>query len=267
MKVCVFDPFNATVFNRSLCEKQIFLLFTICVAGKEARQIGLKLLDLIFDCKFKNTNKSLYEFYSSDKKEVKNPFIEISNYEFDICGFLPNEKNVFKRIYFLIKENILEDRLKQVKMGKYSTIIKAFNYIVDNNIDLNSTNPSYYENIPGISFKSSRFYILHTFENTNIACLDTHILKSLNLCKYDSVDGIKSTPNSKKKYLEIEKDFLDLHSKFVNRKLPTEILKFFDDLLTEYKNTNNLESVSGFDLALWNAYKDVHNNRHPLIKK
>ena len=60
------------------------------------------------------------------------------------------------------------------------------------------------EAIPGIGPKTSRFFLLHTRPNQEIAVLDTWILKYLKNAGYNAP---KATPSGKK-YLELEKNFL-----------------------------------------------------------
>ena len=59
------------------------------------------------------------------------------------------------------------------------------------------------EEIPGVSFKTSRFFILHSRMNAECVPLDTHILKFLRDKGIPCVP--KVTPSSKRKYDELEK--------------------------------------------------------------
>ena len=90
--------------------------------------------------------------------------------------------------------------------------------------------------------KTSRCFIVHSRPEVKYVGLDTHILKFIKDLGYNVP---KSTPSSKKKYLEIESLFLNL-VKDVN--LP----------------------IASVDLLIWNFYsrsKDVAAQMTGLLKK
>jgi len=82
------------------------------------------------------------------------------------------------------------------------------------------------ESIFGIGRKTSRCFVMHSRRNAQCAGLDTHILKFLRSKGHDVP---KSTPGSKKKYLEIENLFL------------------------KYAKKSN-KTIAKFDLDIWKKY-------------
>jgi len=194
----IVDPFNITNTNRTNDEKEAFLLFCVCVAGKKATMISEKLAN----------------FLSLDSS-VSSPFQKVRN---------------------MIAENSLTENLKKVKMGKYSLIENAFTIIVNSSLNLNTVTPEELETVPGVGKKTSRFFILHSRENANVAVIDTHILKYLNSI---GVDAGKSVPTGKR-YDELEQI-----------------------MLSESKKMNM--SPADFDFKIWSWYASKKTG-HPIFK-
>lgn len=107
----------------------------------------------------------------------------------------------FDRIRKMIRTDMLLENLKKVKMGNYTILQKCLRKL----INIKELTIENLEKIPKIGSKTSRMILLHSQKNVRYAVLDTHILRYMreNL-------GTKeiSTP-SKKKYLELEKIFLN----------------------------------------------------------
>ena len=189
----MIDPFKITDYNRTQDELEEFLLFTICVAGKKATMIASKLESLL-------------------NLGVGTPFEIISD---------------------MIRNETLEPNLKKVNMGKYGLLSKAFKLVVSSSFDLRNVKPNELEIIPGIGKKTSRFFILHSQKNAEVAVIDTHILKFLNSKNYNAG---KTIPTGKK-YNELEKI-----------------------MLKEAKKANM--NPADFDLKIWSHY--ASGNRDPL---
>ncbi len=182
----MIDPFNITDFNRTDADLQEFWLFSICVAGKGADQ----------------QSKKLDAFLSG----VQGPLTP------------------FQKVQWMIDQGILEERLKDHRLGQYSRITKSFEQSLQH--DLRTATLQQLESIFGVSYKTSRFFIMHSRPDVKIAALDTHILKYLNA---NGVEAPKNTPSSSKQYAELEQHFLRLAE-------------------------SSGMSLAEFDLAIWTQY-------------
>lgn len=150
-------------------DREWFVLFAICVAGKSAKQIQEKL-------------KAFLNEYVAPR------------------GFLPFTP--FADVRVMIRHNQLTDRLQKYKMGQYKRIEKAFREVVKLDITKDLTVEKL-EAIPGIGPKTARFIVLYTNPDANCVPLDTHILKYL--AKENPLSKVpKSTPSSGKKYRQLE---------------------------------------------------------------
>ena len=113
-----------------------------------------------------------------------------------------------KRPFEVIKKfgSRLPLKLKEHGIGCYNNKSKSMSEIANSNLDLKKCTAEDLEKIYGIGMKTSRCFLIHTRKNCNYAGLDTHILKFM---RERGFDVPKSTP-TKKKYLEIEKQFLEI---------------------------------------------------------
>lgn len=145
-------------------EREWFVLFSICVAGKSAVQ----------------TAKKLNEFLVVGR-DVMSPFECVKSD---------------------IDNDSLEWALRYVKIGQYKRIEKAFREVIKLDVTKDLTVEKL-EAIPGIGPKTARFIVLYTNPDAECAVLDTHILKYLAL-NYPAFSIPKSTPPSGKKYKELE---------------------------------------------------------------
>jgi thermostable 8-oxoguanine DNA glycosylase len=164
----MITPTNITNYNRTQSELEEFLMFAILVAGKTA----------------KTQAEKLNQFLSNSKFIGVKPF-KWMRYSFDVSGHLT-------------------EQLKRHKLGQYNRIEKAFRGILQFEGRLDTVTLEELESVDGIGPKTARFFLLHSRPNQKIAVLDTHILKFLSEKGYNVP---KATP-SKKKYGQIEKDFL-----------------------------------------------------------
>ena len=151
---------------------QNFLFFIIVVAGKSAKVARKKV-----DAFFSESNKLPFDYLDE-----------------------------------LIKNGILEEKLKYHKTGNYRKIVKASHDIVNNfvngNLSLRTCTTKDLENIHGVSFKNSRYFIVYSRrEASNYAVLDRHILKFLKEKGHNNIP--KNTPQNIKEYQRIEKLFLE----------------------------------------------------------
>jgi len=165
----MIDPTRITNFDRNIEELEELLLFCIAVAGKNATTTS-KNMEYLLDFGRDFSNGSPFEI-----------------------------------IKCLSEKYDLSELIKSFGFGCYSTKSKGFIQISNSGLDLKSCTTEDLEKIHGIGMKTSRFFILHSRKNANVACLDTHILQWLS--KYSGVEVPKQTP-SRHKYLELENMFL-----------------------------------------------------------
>ena len=201
-KKTMIDPYKITNYKRTRAELEEFLLFCITVAGKTAYiQAG-----------------KLEQFLQSINKRL----------------MMPDYVNPFQTIKSADQHGILMEEIIKSKLGQYKKLFKSFKYIINNPINLESSLPSELEQIPGIGMKSSRFFLLHSFEryNCSIAILDTHILKFIR----ENIDirAPKSTPVIAVTY------------------------KYWEDVFLYWCELNN-KNVADFDLEVWKSYARTTN--------
>ncbi len=99
----------------------------------------------------------------------------------------------------------LERRLRELRFGQYKKLVRALTELANGDLDLRSCTIEELEAIHGIGPKTSRYFMLRTRPGARVAALDTHILKWLR----DRGHCVPiSTPQSKKRYREIEEMFL-----------------------------------------------------------
>lgn len=100
----------------------------------------------------------------------------------------------------------LEQRLRLVRMGKYNTLVKGFQELAKWDPPLRKVSAGLLmDRVTGIGLKTAKFFIMHSRQDPNHACLDTHILSWLQDLGYD-VPG--QTPSNPKTYTRAEKIFL-----------------------------------------------------------
>ncbi len=178
-----------------MSEREWFVLFAICVAGKSAKQTQEKLNGYLKGCGYYAVGKwSPFEVVERD-----------------------------------IAMGSLMRVLQDVKMGQYKRIERAFREVVKLDVTKDLTVEKL-EAIPGIGPKTARFIVLYTQENSNVVPLDTHILKFLKV-KYEAYEEVlgfkipKSTPTKGNRYNALEKLFqreAEYQGKTV-RQLDTEV--------------------------------------------
>jgi thermostable 8-oxoguanine DNA glycosylase len=189
----MIDPYNITNFNRTEAELQELLMFCILVAGKTAYiQAG-----------------KLEQFLNSIRERL----------------MLSDQVKPFEIIKSANDHGILLQEIQKAKLGQYNKITKAFDYLINNKIDLFKCGPMDLEKVPGIGMKTSRFFILHSRNIKTLAVLDVHILKFLGTLGYKVP---KTTPNQKQ-YYYLEQKFL------------------------EYCRANDLHPATA-DLEIWKSY-------------
>jgi hypothetical protein len=158
------QPREITNFSRSDYELQEFLLFCVAVAGKSSDMQARKL---------------------------------------DIF-LAPHTELPFDRINRLVTQGNFMDVLMQSKIGQYGRIGKAWVNLAQSGLDLRTCTVEQLEKIEGIGPKTSRFFLMHSRPNQEVAVLDTHILRWMRSKGWNAP---KSTPPIKK-YKSLEVAFL-----------------------------------------------------------
>ena len=90
-------------------------------------------------------------------------------------GFLKG-RNPFAFIRRSDREGRLEERLKAVRLGKYSLLTRSFRALAASGIDLRTCTWEELTRFPGIGLKTAKFFVLHSRENEMHGVLDTHVL-------------------------------------------------------------------------------------------
>lgn len=179
-------------------ELEWWILFTIAVAGKTAKQI----------------EKKMREFFAAPTAEQWNaPF-----------------NTPFKIVQFFIRNGHLARELRRVKIGKYALMNKGFRKAVTLDLDLlERSEPAdaleLLTAVPGLGPKGARMILMYGFPHhaNQWVVLDTHILRWLR--EQGIQDVPKSTPPEGKTYRRLETDF-KFHAAFRNqttRQLDTDI--------------------------------------------
>jgi hypothetical protein len=164
-------PEQITKFDRSQFELEEFALFSILVAGKNARQTARKLESFLF---------------TPCQMGTMTPFEWI--------------------IHLNKISNSALSRVTEIhKLGQYKRITRAFSEIVKFKAFLPIITVDDLEQIYGVGRKTASFFVVHSQRNARHAVLDTHILRWL---REQGHDAPKSTPTNKK-YAELERIFLD----------------------------------------------------------
>ena len=169
------NPKKITDFNRTKADLELFAVFAVCVAGKNAQQTADKVNDNFRDV-------------ATPTKQLT-PFEAIKN---------------------LVNIKVFVAYLKMAKMGQYRRIYRALRDLAESGIDLKTCTVEELEAIHGIGPKTSRFIIMHSRPNQRLATLDTHILRWM---RDQGIETPKATPQSKKLYKELEQKFLTLCDK------------------------------------------------------
>ena len=141
-------------------EKEYFLIFSVIVAGRNAKMAVEKTWRLL-------------EFTWGEET----PFVLIKHY---------------------IDHNNLTQKLKSLKIGQYTRIEKALKDIINLNVETCTLDDLLA--CHGVGNKTARFFLLNTRKNAEYAVLDTHVLKWLNSLFGNWMSVPKSTPTSGSRY-------------------------------------------------------------------
>jgi len=141
-------------------EKEYFLIFSVIVAGRNAKMAVEKTWRLL--------------------------------------EFTWGEETPFDLIKHYIDNKTLVQKLKSLKIGQYTRIEKALRDIINLNIETCTLDDLLA--CHGVGNKTARFFLLNTRKNAEYAVLDTHVLKWLNSLFGNWMSVPKSTPTSGSRY-------------------------------------------------------------------
>lgn len=195
----MIDPTKMTRYDLPNSELEEVILFCCAVAGKNAL----------------TTAKALDKFLLGLREDCATLFcFDGSPFELIRCESQDN----------------LAQRIKSCGMGCFNHRARTFLALANSDLDLKKCTFQELEEIPGIGPKTSRFFLLHTRRDVELAVLDTHILRFMSDLGYQVP---RSTPTGKK-YAQIERWFL-----------------------REWRLDRRLskKSLAEFDLAIWNRYR------------
>jgi thermostable 8-oxoguanine DNA glycosylase len=142
-----------------------------------------------------------------------------------------NGDTPFEIIQDMVNRGVLLEELKSSSLGQYNRLAAGFEASLT--LDLRNATLDQIMDIKGVGNKTARFFLLHSRPDQNIAVLDVHILKYL---RSQGFEAPKQTPSGKK-YLELEKNFLELAKK--NNMTPAD----FDLMLWTKYSTKEVEEV------------------------
>jgi len=141
-------------------EKEYFLIFSVIVAGRNAKMAVEKTWRLL--------------------------------------EFTWGEETPFDLIKHYINNKTLVQKLKSLKIGQYTRIEKALKDIINLNVETCTLDDLLA--CHGVGNKTARFFLLNTRKNAEYAVLDTHVLKWLNSLFGNWMSVPKSTPTSGSRY-------------------------------------------------------------------
>lgn len=174
----MINPDQITNFNRTDAELEELALFCIAVAGHNAHTTAASLEKFLARIHLWNNSNYLYW----------EPFFVL--------------KNLFGRA----NPTHIEIFLKEAGIGSYTKVRRAFQELVEAELNLRICDPEDLEKIYKIGKKTSRFFIIHSRAGIdNLAVIDRHALTFL---KENSIEIPKTLTD--KQYIRLEQEFIRL---------------------------------------------------------
>jgi thermostable 8-oxoguanine DNA glycosylase len=172
----MINPSEITNFNRTDEELEEFALFCPSVAGKRASVQAEKLDELLYNLQF--------------------------------VSFVDEKQSPFEVVQQAASKNRLEEEMRNVKLGKYSTLVPCFTALSLNDANvLREVSVETLKRYPGIGDKTARFFIMHSRRDVEVATLDTHILSWMD--ENLDVNVHPNAPRSTREYKRLEHRFLE----------------------------------------------------------
>lgn len=167
----MIDAANITNYNLTDAELETTLMFWVFAAGKNGTRAA-------------QITNQLRSFWDTMSKDIST-FHWLMHYDLEDTTEL----------------------LKQYKTGCHNIKARTLWQLCREDLNLRTCTAEDLEKIYGIGMKTARCFIIHSRENAPYAGLDTHMLKHLKSLGYEVP---KSTPSSRKVYLELEKVVIKL---------------------------------------------------------
>jgi len=200
------NPDTITNFKLNRYQLEELLIFWICVAGKTAKTIAPRL-----EAFMKETHSKL--------------------------GYSPRKRRPFGIIQQL-PEWFLALKFKEYALSPYNQKARYVKAVANSGLDLKTCTLWDLVALPGIKYKTASCFLMHSRPGLEMAGLDTHVLKFMRALDYDVP---KATPTSRKRYEEIERQYLELVKK-------------------------SGRSAADLDLIIWRVYSS-HRHLAPLLIK
>lgn len=164
----MIDVTDMVDYNRTDDELEVFWLFSILVAGKNADIAGAAIAKLL---------------------RGKPPYM-----------------SPLKFLNMLRKEGTLEGYLKEHRTGQYTKMMRAIEDSA--NINLRTASVEELQEVYGVGMKTARMFVLFSRPKQKYAVLDVHILKWLRQVYGYEARIPSKTPTTLKEYLRLEEMFL-----------------------------------------------------------
>jgi endonuclease III len=156
-----------------------------------------------------------------------------------LSSWVEGGESPFETVRRVDSKTSLALAMRKCGIGCFNNKAKSWRHLVSSGINLRACSLEDLESIPGIGPKTARCFLIHSRKNQRYAGLDTHLLKFLRMVGYDAP---KSTP-SKKKYVYLEKEFLDLV------RASGKTVAQFDLIVWNYYSKNSKAMNSKEDMA------------------
>ncbi len=159
------------------------LLFSICVAGKNARTTAVAL-EKFLGWGHNRTSR----FLCWNPGDPWKPFA------------------MLRLLFATTHPYRVADAMRRCGLGCFNQRCKSFQYACQAGINLKRCTIQDLEKIPGVAEKTSRFFVLHTRRGVNVVPIDTHWMKHLRSLGLTTAERIPKG----KRYLELESTALGL---------------------------------------------------------
>jgi len=166
----MIDPNKITNYKRDGRELEEFLIFSICVANKQAKRIAPAVDKLLKKLRVPR------HYLAAINKYCRHRGIGQFAALLHSCGITPHNQKA--------------DFLRSAALANLDLLVCSFEDLMG---------------IKGVSHKTAHFFLTHSREGYDYPILDTHILHFLRDC---GVDAPMSTPTSAKRYKELADEFM-----------------------------------------------------------